>query len=89
MRTDSRNGVLLDSAPKAPGDERDDLFRMEPLALRPAAAAKAIGVSRRVLCSMTADRSLGLPHVRIGGKLILYPVRELREWLAARLERPR
>ncbi len=58
------------------------------IGLRPAAACRALGVSRRTLCAWTSDRTLGLPHCRIG-KVILYPERELRDWLAARMERPR
>ena len=47
------------------------------LALRPAEAAAALGVSPRTL------RNLRLPVVRDGG-LVLYPVDQLREWLQAR-----
>lgn len=67
---------------------RDDRLDTKPIGLRPAAACKALGVSRRTLCAWTADRTLALPHCRIG-KVILYPERELRDWLASRMERPR
>jgi excisionase family DNA binding protein len=49
------------------------------LALRPREAAKAIGVSERLLWQWTHDGSI--PHVRIG-RTILYPVDELKGWLA-------
>ncbi|MCL4197711.1 MAG: helix-turn-helix domain-containing protein [Phycisphaerales bacterium] len=70
-------------------DRPDDDRRPVPsIGLRPADACRALGVSRRTLCTWTCDRTLAIPHVRIG-KCILYPERELRDWLAARIERPR
>ncbi|MHC5023148.1 MAG: helix-turn-helix domain-containing protein [Planctomycetota bacterium] len=51
------------------------------LGLRPKDAAKALGISERKLWELTADRTSGIPHTRCG-KTILYPVRELTEWLA-------
>lgn len=59
-----------------------------PIALRPREAAAALGVSRRTLSTLTADRESGIPHVRLGGCL-LYPSRELQDWLASRVKRPR
>lgn len=53
------------------------------LALRPKDAARALGIGERKLWEITADQTSGIPHVRLG-KAILYPVRELMEWLAAR-----
>ena len=53
------------------------------LALRPKDAAKALGIGERKLWELTADRTSGIPHVRFG-KAILYPVRELQDWLAQR-----
>jgi hypothetical protein len=50
------------------------------LALRPKHAAKALDIGERKLWEITADRSSGIPHVRFG-KAVLYPVRELRDWL--------
>ena len=48
------------------------------LALRPKQAAKAIGICERLLWSETnAGR---IPHLRIG-RSVVYPVRELQEWL--------
>jgi hypothetical protein len=53
------------------------------LALRPKEAAVAIGISERKLWEITADRTSGIPHTRFG-KVILYPVRELADWLTER-----
>ena len=56
--------------------------RTEPetpcLAMRPREAAKALGISDRLLWQWT-DRGL-VPHVRLG-KAILCPVDSLRDWL--------
>jgi hypothetical protein len=52
-----------------------------PLALAPRDAARALGVSERTLWTYT--RRHGVPHVRLGRR-ILYPVRELADWLARR-----
>ena len=46
--------------------------------MRPREAAKALGISERLLWEWT-DRG-AVPHVRLG-KAILYPVDSLREWL--------
>ena len=51
------------------------------LALRPREAAKALGIGERKLWEITADTTSGIPHARFG-KAVVYPVRELREWLA-------
>ncbi|NOS99419.1 MAG: DNA-binding protein [Phycisphaerales bacterium] len=56
---------------------------MPILGLRPVDAARAIGVSPRKLWEVTADKSSGIPHVRLG-KCVVYPVGPLTEWLAAR-----
>lgn len=57
---------------------------IEPLALRPADAARAIGVCERLLRTWTQEQ--GVPHVLVG-KVVMYPVRELREWLRERISR--
>ena len=57
-----------------------------PLALRPAEAAKALSISRRKLWELTSDRTSGIPHIRCG-KVVLYPVRELQDWLASRVSK--
>lgn len=48
------------------------------LALRPREAAKALGISERLLWEWT-DRG-EVPHIRLG-KAILYPVDTLKDWL--------
>ena len=49
------------------------------LALRPAEAARALGLSERALRSLLPQ----LPTVRAGGA-VLIPVESLREWLRSR-----
>lgn len=49
------------------------------LALRPAEAAKALGIGQRLLWSKTNAGEI--PHLRIG-RAIVYPVDLLRTWLA-------
>ncbi len=49
------------------------------LALRPREAAKALGISERMLWSLTAPRG-AIPAVRIG-TCVLYPVTGLQAWL--------
>ena len=49
------------------------------LALRPREAAKALGISERMLWSLTAPRG-AIPAVRIG-TCVLYPVAGLQAWL--------
>lgn len=56
--------------------------------LRPAEAAKALGISERKLWEITADQSSGIPHVRLN-RTIIYPARELQDWLAQQVSRPR
>lgn len=51
------------------------------VALRQADAARAIGVSPRTLHRWTKDKSLGVPCRRIG-RVILYPIDELKRWAA-------
>lgn len=58
--------------PLAGGDEAPRL------ALRPADAARAIGISTRLLWSMTNRGDI--PCVRIGRRIV-YPLHLLREWL--------
>jgi excisionase family DNA binding protein len=48
------------------------------LSMRPREAAKALGISERLLWEWT-DRGK-VPHIRLG-KAILYPVDSLRDWL--------
>ena len=53
----------------------------EPLAVRPAEAAKLLGISPRLLWSLTADKSTRIPHFKLG-RAKLYPIGPLRDWLA-------
>ena len=65
-------------------DNAPDTDTPPRLALRPAEAAKALGIGRRLLWSETnAGR---IPCVRIG-KAVLYPVESLRDWLAREVGR--
>jgi excisionase family DNA binding protein len=63
----------------APAEQRLDLAGR--LALRPAEAAKALGVSERTLRSMLSR----LPHFRDGGA-VLIPVGALERWLEERVK---
>lgn len=54
-----------------------------PLALRPREAAKALGISPRLLWQLTKDGQI--PCVRVGSgkrRTVLYPLAELQAWLA-------
>jgi excisionase family DNA binding protein len=54
-----------------------------PLALRPREAAKALGISPRLLWQLTKDGRI--PCVWIGGtkrKTVLYPLADLQAWLS-------
>ncbi|MGD9691097.1 MAG: helix-turn-helix domain-containing protein [Phycisphaerales bacterium] len=50
------------------------------LALRAPDAARALGISPRLLWTLTNQNVV--PHVRLG-KAVIYPVDQLRDWLAA------
>lgn len=53
-----------------------------PLALRPREAAKALGISPRLLWQLTHDGQI--PCVRVGNgtrRTVLYPVADLQAWL--------
>jgi hypothetical protein len=55
-----------------------------PLALRPAEAAKSLGLSPRTLFGLTQPRG-PIPVVRVGAgkrQVPLYPVAELQRWLS-------
>jgi len=51
------------------------------LALRPKEAARALGISERLLWSLTNRGEV--PHLRMG-RAVVYPVHALRDWLAER-----
>lgn len=54
----------------------------ERLALRPEECARALGVDERTLRRWQRDEEL--PFARVGGA-VLFPVAELRAWLAKRV----
>ena len=49
------------------------------LALRPREAAQALGISKRLLWTLTNQGAV--PHLRLG-RTVVYPVDALRKWLA-------
>jgi excisionase family DNA binding protein len=54
-----------------------------PLALRPREAAKALGISPRLLWQLTHDGQI--PCVRVGSgkrRTVLYPLADLQAWLS-------
>ena len=53
------------------------------LALRPREAAESLGISERLLWTITADQASGIPHCRFGRRVV-YPVDELQRWLSER-----
>jgi excisionase family DNA binding protein len=55
-----------------------------PLSVRPREAARALGISERLLWSWTQHHQI--PHVRVGG-VVLYPVEELQRWLRGQTTR--
>lgn len=55
----------------------------KPLAFSAPEAARAIGISERLLWSMT--KAGEVPHMRIGTRVI-YPVAALEKWLAEQIE---
>lgn len=52
------------------------------LALRASQAAKALGISPRLLATLVAEKRV--PHVRINS-VLLFPVRELQDWLTSQI----
>lgn len=52
------------------------------LALRAREAAKALGISPRLLATLVAEKRV--PHVRVN-KALVFPVRELQEWLTSQI----
>lgn len=61
----------------------DLLASPKRLALRPAEAAQALAISERLLWSKT--KAGEIPHFQMG-RATLYPVEQLRDWLAAQAE---
>ena len=61
-----------------------------PLALRPRDAAKALGISPRLLWQLTKDGRI--PCVRLGDgkrKTVLYPLADLQAWLTQQTDASR
>ncbi len=59
----------------------------QTLALRPREAAKALGISPRLLWQLTHDGQI--PCVRVGSgtrKTVLYPTADLQAWLSQKAE---
>lgn len=59
---------------------------IDALALRPRDAARALGISERCLWSLTQRGEV--PHVKIGGRLVLYPRTALIDWLDRLAKQP-
>ncbi len=60
---------------------------IQTLALRPREAAKALGISPRLLWQLTHDGHI--PCVRVGSgkrRIVLYPVADLQAWLSRQAE---
>ena len=70
---------MVDSPATGFPKERDE--RQPKLALRPREAASALGISERLLWSITNRGEI--PHVKLG-RVTLYPVDVLRDWLDAK-----
>ena len=72
---------MEDQTPQKVGAEvrQERLYLADRLALRPAEAARALGISERTLRSLLPQLSV----VRTGGA-VLIPVEALREWLRDR-----
>ena len=71
--------VLAPGPPHAEKRKPKRLDLANRLALRPAEAAEALGISESALRRLAPE----LPRVRMGG-LIVYPVAALAKWLEAR-----
>ena len=67
--------------PIRPGQQLPPL----PLAMRPAVAARAIGISERTLWGM-AKRG-AIPHAKIGG-CVVYPTAAILRWLESITKNP-
>ena len=62
-------------------------FNQLPLALRPNEAAKALGISPRLLWQLTHDGEIPYVRPQTGKhRAVLYPVVELQNWLARRAD---
>lgn len=73
----SLHTTRIPTAPKTPADFKDIPVC---LALRTREAAEALGISERTLQTLVSTGDI--PHVRVG-RAVLFPVRELKDWLTA------
>lgn len=76
-----RNGPMVAPLDEAKTTDLEQAAAVPQLALRPKDAARSLGVGARMLWTMTASGQI--PHVRLGRR-ILYPLRELQDWLTKR-----
>jgi len=63
--------------------EMIEKHRASPLAMRPPEAAKALGISERLLSTWTREGLV--PYTRLG-RTVLYPVTGLTSWLESRAQ---
>ncbi len=56
---------------------RDNTASIPRVTLRQAEAAKSLGVSERMLFTLTREKNV--PHIRFG-RVVLYPVEQLHKW---------
>jgi hypothetical protein len=63
-------------------DIKQQRIQAQPLALRTADMAEALGMDERTLARL-ADPP---PSIKLGGRLKLYPVKSAEEWLRRKLE---
>jgi excisionase family DNA binding protein len=75
----SHRSVLRTHPGHGKSETQGRLFLADRLALSPAEAARALGVSERHLRSILGE----LPHTHLGNRIVI-PVDSLREWLKER-----
>ena len=68
-----------------PDQTPPDAVPIPTLGLRPKQAAQAIGIGVRKLWELTADQTSGIPYVKLG-RVVIYPTRELADWLAEQVK---
>lgn len=69
---------------RSPRISGDDPESPRALALRPREAARVLGISERLLWSLTNRGEI--PHLKLG-RATLYPVDQLQEWLRERAKK--
>ena len=80
-RSDTHAGTAVVATVTPPPDA---MQTAPQLALRPREAAAALGISERLLWSMTNRGEV--PHMRIG-RAVVYPIEVLREWMREQAEK--